>query len=599
MDEKQPQTIGKNYLLAIGINEYTDPNISKLKNAVNDTQSIAQVLVEKYGFENRPEFLLFNEHATKDAIIEKLNDLVELFNKNPDQDNLLLYFAGHGNYYDDYKEGYRIPVDGVKNKLGSFIQDDFILNRLKFAIRAKHILFISDSCFSGSLFRSDETFELEKFQDGMPSRHIFASSLMHTAADGERSDNSPFAKALLVHLKNNTMPLLAFPEIAPKIIKSVLSEVGKNGQKPHFDSFHQNKELYAGQFILRAQIVDVEKQAYEFAKANPTVIVLDDFLDDYPNSKYYSEIKTLLKQTYAWGKTVKANDIPAYRDFIDDYPESPFLEQAKAYIKKIKERAKQITETPKPVKIETPNIIIPTTPQRLDFEPEMVFVKGGTFAMGSNEYDSEKPIHNVTLDDFYIGKFTVTQAQWQAVMGKNPSHFKGENFPVEQVSWDSVQKFIEALNKKTGKQYILPTEAQWEFAARGGRESQGFIYSGSNNIEDVAWYDENHKHTTHEVGTTLIKGNELGICDMSGNVWEWCADDWHNDYKNASINGDAWIDSPRGSARVVRGGSWHSGAHNCRATYRHNSTPTSVHHNVSFRLALSLPLDVDSLVKYM
>ena len=218
---------------------------------------------------------------------------------------------------------------------------------------------------------------------------------------------------------------------------------------------------------------------------------------------------------------------------------------------------------------------------------EMVRVEGGTFRMGAtseqeDDADSdEKPVHSVTLSSYYIGKTEVTQALWQAVMGSNPSNFKGADLPVECVSWDDCQEFIRKLNSMTGQNFRLPTEAEWEFACRGGNNSRGYKYSGSNNLGSVAWCDGNSGGKTHPVATK--SPNELGIYDMSGNVWEWCAD-WYGGYSSSAQT------NPKGpyggSGRVSRGGSWDDCAGICRSSIRRDIYPTYGIYFLGLRLAL-------------
>ncbi len=217
----------------------------------------------------------------------------------------------------------------------------------------------------------------------------------------------------------------------------------------------------------------------------------------------------------------------------------------------------------------------------------MVRVDGGTFTMGatseqgSDAYDDEKPAHQVTLSPYSIGETEVTQALWQAVMGSNPSKFKGDQKPVEQVSWNDCQEFIRKLNQLTERKFRLPTEAEWEYAARGGNKSRGYKYSGSNTIGNVAWYYDNSSNSTHAVKTK--QANELGLYDMSGNVWEWCQD-WYGSYSSGAQTNPTGANS--GSRRVSRGGCWDDRARNCRSSDRDADSPTLRFYFLGLRLAL-------------
>lgn len=232
---------------------------------------------------------------------------------------------------------------------------------------------------------------------------------------------------------------------------------------------------------------------------------------------------------------------------------------------------------------------------------KMIWVDGDAFKMGAQKtnkkgdnyddeaYDSESPVHNVELSDFYIGETPVTQGLWKAVMGRdnNPSSFdKGNDYPVESVSWYDCLNFIIELNKKTGLKFRFPTEAQWEFAARGGNKHSPYKYSGGKNIEDVAVYWGNSKNDSDDHCSSPVKSkapNELGIYDMSGNVYEWCQD-WYDDYTSGNVDNPTGPSS--GSSRVLRGGSWHSGAGICRVSDRSNNDPDLRSNYYGMRLAL-------------
>ena len=234
---------------------------------------------------------------------------------------------------------------------------------------------------------------------------------------------------------------------------------------------------------------------------------------------------------------------------------------------------------------------------------DMVFVEGGRFDMGDATGDLHercRPVHPVEVSSFYLCQYQVTQQLYQQVAKASPSYFKGEKRPVEQVSWDDVQTFIGQLNNlDVVKNYLfekgmvnhsfrLPTEAEWEYAARGGIYSQGYDFCGSDKLKQVGWYDENSNNETHNVGLKLA--NELGLHDMSGNVWEWCHD-WFDEEYYEKCKTKGLVKNPtgadRGGHRSLRGGSCFDFADYCRPTYRRRRRPDRRSTDIGFRLCLS------------
>jgi formylglycine-generating enzyme required for sulfatase activity len=232
---------------------------------------------------------------------------------------------------------------------------------------------------------------------------------------------------------------------------------------------------------------------------------------------------------------------------------------------------------------------------------EMAAIPGGTFMMGSPEseegrYSDDSPQHRVTIPGFFIGKYQLTQKQYQAIMGRHSSRFKGDNRPVEEVSWNDAVKFCELLSQRTGKKYTLPSEAQWEYACRAGTTTP--FHFGETITTDLANYNGNYtygqepkgvyRRETTEVGSFGV-ANNFGLYDMHGNVWEWCQDNWHSNYEGAPIDGSAWLGIEKNTnTRLLRGGSWYYNPGNCRSAYRHYTLFLAYYYlNIGFRVVCS------------
>jgi formylglycine-generating enzyme len=545
-----PHNHGKNYVLAIGINDYK--HCPKLNNAVKDVRDFIALIISKYQFETESITTLFDGEATRRGIVRAFHNLAK---KITSDDNLIIYFSGHGEFDSVLQQGYWIPVNAEKNEIDDYLPNSTIRDALN-AINSHHTLLIADSCFSGTLFSSrDANCNISQRLESESSRWGLTSGRNEIVSDGAPNTNSPFAGKLL-HLLTRNEKSLGSAELCARMMEIVAANAR---QTPRGEPL-QIKGHNGGQFFFHLKVAeksDIETSRLEIQALKKRISELE---------KSVSEEQVILEIPILNNIIL----VPFESNASTDFTEPPFEFEPLEIIRFENNLSKIITPP-------TPSVILP---KKFDFEPEMVFVKGGMYKMGSEKY--EKPVHNVTLSDFYIGKFPVIQAQWQVIMGVNPSRFKGDNLPVEQVSWADIQTFLEKINTKTSREYRLPTEAEWEFAARGGTKNQGFDYSGSNYLKEVAWFYKKSGGKTHPVGE--LEPNELGIYDMSGNVQEWC-NDWLGEYNSNAITNPAGANT--GSARVFRGGSWDSGPFFCRSSDRSGNTPTLRRDDLGFRLAIS------------
>jgi formylglycine-generating enzyme required for sulfatase activity len=531
-DGTETPAVGKNYLLAIGIDNYPqDP----LDFAVRDAEAIAKVLQAHYQFEPENCQLLTNEKATCLDIKQCLAKLKNQTgtHKLGEDDSLVVFYAGHGYLEKDMNMGYWLPYDGEKGRI--HITNVELVNLLN-AMPCRHVLLISDSCFSGTfLMKRPKQRGFDEQVAATPSRWAITSG-----RDEPVLDESPFADALLAVLAQQpdaTLRTGALFEGISAIFKK--KEITK--QVPLLGSL--NNEA-GGQFVFhrRPAPPDLAEAAWQAALASLSVKV-----DEPPTEP---PVKTPPQET--------KNVSPA-----------------------------NFTETVNGVSF------------------TMIYVEGGEFMMGSpgrkgilgglfnKSENNEKPAHRVTLDGYHLGQTQVTQALWRAVMGATDLHDTGYDEYPKDVSWDDAQTFLQKLNQLTGRKYRLPTEAQWEFAARGGIQSRGYKYAGSNNLNEVAWHFRVYPEdifgpdfSCHPVATKMA--NELGLYDMSGNIWEWCEDDWHDDYTYAPSDGRAWLDGPRGTRRVLRGGVCSTLSDDCRITSRESGDDSrGMFSESGYRLALS------------
>lgn len=299
------------------------------------------------------------------------------------------------------------------------------------------------------------------------------------------------------------------------------------------------------------------------------------------------------ERTY-WETIRLSTNLEDFRAYLKKYPEGQFADLARNSLRRLEAASKEgksNTNSAPPNARGANPAPKPGSIVRNRLGMELVYVPAGSFQMGSSNGESdEKPVHSVTIKEgFYMGRYEVTQAEWQQLMKNNPSYFKGDKLPVERVSWDDAQSFVNNLNAR-GEQffYRLPTEAEWEYACRAGTTGDS-----AGNLNEMAWYSTNSGGTTHTVGGK--RPNAWGLADMHGNVWEWCADYHHQNYHGAPTDGNAWLTGGAMNSRVLRGGSWGSGPTVVRSARRGRAAPIRNLNDLGFRVVADPPYVLGSI----
>ncbi len=575
VDGKPTTLYQGSYALIIGVSEYSN-GWSQLPGVKDEVKTVKTAL-EKNGF--KVEVVM---DPDKSELDKAFTDFISKNGQVVDN-RLLFYFAGHGytvktNYGEEL--GYIVPVDAPNPNydLAKFQSQSMEMAQIEIYARrlqAKHAIFLFDACFSGSLFTSTRAVPaIINYKTTLPVRQFITSG----SAEEMVPDKSVFGE---------------------QFVRAIGGEA--DGDK---DGYVTGSEL--GDF-LQSSVVNYSKNSQhpQYGKIRSPNLDKGDFVFPIPGSAVSSGGATAAKPELADRETsvsqpVKSAENPVATPITNqtEKPVSSTPPATKQSKKKGKEKP-QKTEAPPPVIVAAE----PTSKEPIhdsdDFLP-LVYVQGGTFNMGEKVSGPPSPggfprpgaprlgstamvsEHPVTLKSFYIGKFEVTQKQWKAITGSNPSGFQNcDDCPVERVSWEEVQSFLNALNQKTGKKYRLPTEAEWEYAAQGGNKTMNWPYAGGKDVNATGWYVMNAKKTTHPVGQK--QPNELGIYDMSGNVLEWCSDWFNPKYYQVSPTSDP-TGPIQGELRVARGGSWMNKPGTLKVTFRRGIKPNATYSDVGFRI---------------
>jgi formylglycine-generating enzyme required for sulfatase activity len=559
----------KRVALVIGNGAYKE---SPLRNPVNDARAMASTL-KSLGFK-----VLTGENLNQKEMKRIVRDFGEQIKSSGVG---LFYYAGHG--ISSNGRNYLIPIGADISKEQDIdleaVDAQYALAEMEVAQNRMNIV-ILDACRNNPFGRSFRSANRGLAQMTAPTGTFIAYSTApgSLAADGDGS-NGLYTEELVRQIK---APGAKLEDVFKKVLSNV--KQASAGKQVPWTASSVEGEFFFSQSSTEDNLPDKPKAGnFNLADLNAAAKKEEDVKNAWTST--LKEMQTAYTDVTAYEKRDVSADLKkaAWSRFLTTYSEdNPYSTEDNTIRNKAQTQLAYwgTVKTPisRPVgKVKSTDL--PSISNSIGME--LVLVQPGTFQMGSDDGEAdEKPIHSVTISKpFYIGKYEVTQKQWRDVMGTNPSKYQGDNRPVESVSWNDAQDFIRKLNEKEGTtKYRLPTEAEWEFAARGSTQSNGYKFAGSSNVADVAVYTEDSGGETKPVGTK--RPNELGIYDMSGNVWEWCSD-WKGDYSGSAERDPKGPTS--GMARVLRGGSFGDFVNYCRVAFRYGNVPNYRSDYLGFR----------------
>jgi len=556
--------------LVIGNDQYR--NVNTLKNAVNDAQLMAATL-RAAGFEVVGGV---RTNLDRNGLWGALEQFKGRLRK---EDEVVFFYAGHGVQVEASQ--LLLPVDISNQSEDQVARDAVPLHRVQESLRdARFALLVIDACRDNPFppkpgMRSiGQTRGLQP-----PAKAVEGSVVVMAAANGERAlDNVPggtaanglFTHELVKALKTPGLDVLgAVRKTRARVVEQ--ARTVNHAQKPTYVD-----EMAEGEFVLfpAVQVASIRPEPVPQA-AGPSAVQIE---------------------SQAWAAAQRANSLAGYNAYLGEYPSGSYASAARVARAGLEPAPR--AAVPPVAAAEPAQTVRPAVPATLAagqvFKdcaacPELVVIPAGSFQMGSNDGDAdEKPVHSVSMKSFALGKTEVMQGQWQAVMGSNPSKFKdcGANCPVEQVSWDDIQQYIQKLNALSGQRYRLPSEAEWEYAARAGSTGKWSFGNDEAQLKQHGWYSANSDSKTHPAGQK--QANAFGLYDMHGNVWEWTQDCGNESYSRAPSDGSAWATGDCG-LRVLRGGSWDSSPSYARAANRDRGYTAGRNDYLGFRLARMLP----------